>query len=128
MDVNNFPRERRQRRNRSGSGASPELGQSPSDLTSELKAALAERSIWLRFPAGLESQFHADTLESRRQLLGACGLIGCIGVCVGSSNLKNLTPDIALLVWQLVWVWLLVTVTGFAARRLGPMIVAAYVR
>ncbi|MES2088910.1 MAG: diguanylate cyclase [Pseudomonadota bacterium] len=71
------------------------------------EAVLARGHAWLRFPAALESQFQTDTLEPRRKLLLACGLIGCIGVCIGTSNVNNLTPDIAPVVWRMVWFWLL---------------------
>lgn len=84
----------------------------PADSAQEV---LTRGHAWLRFPAALEAQFQSDTLEPRRKLLAICGLIGCIGALIGTSNVHNLTPDIAPMVWRLVLIWLAVALLSLAA-------------
>ncbi len=79
---------------------------------SSAEAALARGHAWLRFPAPLEAEFNADNLASRRKLLAACGVIGCLGVLIGSANVNNLTPEIGPLVWRIVRLWLAAATVG----------------
>lgn len=62
--------------------------------TTSAAEALARGHAWLRFPPALEARFRADTLEPRRRLLLACGLIGIVSLCLGSVQLTELMPDI----------------------------------
>ena len=85
----------------------------PKDTSpSSAEAALARGHAWLTFPAPLEAEFTADNLASRRKLLSACGVIGCLGVLIGSANVNNLTPEIGPLVWRIVWLWLATAALG----------------
>lgn len=83
-------------------------------------SVLARGHAWLRFPAQLEAEFRADTLEPRRRLLAACGVIGCLGVLIGSSNINTLTPEVGPLVWRIVWLWLATTLGCIVAIWLYP--------
>ncbi|MBI5924348.1 MAG: GGDEF domain-containing protein [Aquabacterium sp.] len=84
------------------------------------EATLARGHLWLRFPKTLEAEFAADTLEPRRRLLVSCALLGCLGVVLGSGNVNDATPEIAALVWQLVWVWMALAMAGLLATWLSP--------
>lgn len=84
------------------------------------EAALARGHAWLRFPAPLEAEFRADTLAPRRKLLAACGVIGCLGVLIGSANINNLTPEVGPLVWRIVWLWLATTLLCLAVLWFSP--------
>lgn len=74
------------------------------------EAVLASGHWFLRFPWMLEAQFQVDTLETRRKLLLACGLVGCLGVVLGSVNSNQLMPEIGPAVWRLVWIWECLTI------------------
>lgn len=84
------------------------------------EATLARGHLWLRFPKALEAEFATDTLEPRRRLLVSCALLGCLGVVLGSGNVNEATPEIAPLVWRLVWVWMALALTGLLATWLSP--------
>jgi diguanylate cyclase (GGDEF)-like protein len=73
------------------------------------EAVLARGHKLLRFPAELEAAFQADALEPRLKLLFPCGILGVVGVLVGTWNVDQLTPEIAGPVWTLVWLWILGT-------------------
>ncbi|MGC4061153.1 MAG: GGDEF domain-containing protein [Aquabacterium sp.] len=93
-----------------------DAGQPPHDARSSTpEAVLARGHVRLRFPAELEAAFQADALDPRLRLLFPCGFLGVLGVLVGTSNVGQLTPEIAGLVWQLVWLWVL----GTAGLLLG---------
>lgn len=47
----------------------------------------------LRFPAPLEDQFQADSIEPRRQWVAFCNLIGIVAICLGSLDLTKQMPD-----------------------------------
>ncbi len=66
----------------------------PQPAPESVDAALAQGLARLRFPAELEILFQQETLEPRRKLLTACGLLGAAGIVVGSANLSKLSPDI----------------------------------
>lgn len=87
---------------------------------SPAEVALARGHLWLRFPPELEALFNADTLEPRRRLLVSCALLGCLGVLIGSTNVNEATPEIASLVWQLVWVWMGLALGGLLLIWLSP--------
>jgi diguanylate cyclase (GGDEF)-like protein len=71
--------------------------------------ALVAGHVWLRFPAALEAEFQADTLEPRLKLLRNCGLIGFVAVCVGSLQLRQLMPDVADVAVRNLW-WILAVI------------------
>jgi len=66
----------------------------PQPAPGSVDAVLAKGLARLRFPADLEVLFQEETLEPRRKLLTACGLLGVAGILVGSANLSKLSPDI----------------------------------
>jgi diguanylate cyclase (GGDEF)-like protein len=66
----------------------------PQPTPGSVDDVLAKGHLWLRFPANLETLFQSEMLEPRRRLLTACGLLGVIGIVVGSANLSSLSPDI----------------------------------
>lgn len=47
----------------------------------------------MRFPAALEARFQAESLESRRQSVKFCNLIGIAAICLGSLDLAKQMPD-----------------------------------
>ncbi|RZI81768.1 MAG: diguanylate cyclase [Rubrivivax sp.] len=69
---------------------------------------------WLRFPATLEAQFQADTLESRRKLLIFCGLLGILSIYLGTANIAELNPDIAAMALRVAHYNLLACGVGLA--------------
>lgn len=82
---------------------------------------LARGHAWLRFPAALEAQFQADTLEPRRKLLAACALIGILGIWLGSANSARLLPDMAALAQRIVAISLATGVLSLAAVWFTPV-------
>lgn len=88
-----------------------------------VESTLTRSNIWLRFPAALEALFQNDSLEPRRKLLIVCAFIGCFSTFLGTLNADKLTPDIATMVWRILWTWealaLLCTATvWFLPKRL----------
>jgi diguanylate cyclase (GGDEF)-like protein len=49
---------------------------------------------WLRFPAALEAEFQADVAKSRRLFQLFCLTVGAGGFWVGSTNDRELAPDL----------------------------------
>jgi diguanylate cyclase (GGDEF)-like protein len=79
----------------------PDSGEQPSQsrtLTQTLRTGLSG----LHFPSDLEKQFAADTFPSRRRLLIGCGVIGWIGLSLGSFNNAEVFPDVLNIANQIV--------------------------
>lgn len=84
------------------------------------EAVLARGHAWLRFPKALEAAFNEDQLEPRRRRQIACAILGCLGVLIGSASVNEATPEIAPLVWNLVWIWMAVAMTSLIGAWLSP--------
>lgn len=109
----------------STAAASPHGPQSaepmPGTVPGSVDDVLARGHAWLRFPKALETQFLADTLEPRRRLLGACGLIGIVGIVIGSANNDLLMPDIAELSRRVVNFYLLLASLSLIVVWFSPV-------
>lgn len=85
-----------------------------------VEAVLAQGHAWLSFPAALEGEFQADTLEPRRKLLMICGLLGIVSIYLGTLNIAALNPDIVAMALRVAHANVAAGALGFVALCLIP--------
>ncbi len=81
----------------------------PQNVDQQAHQTLEKGHVWLRFPAALEAEFQAETLQPRLKLLRNCGLIGLVAICIGSLELRQLMPDVADVAIRSLW-WILAVI------------------
>jgi len=84
-------------------------GLSPQQMDQLAHQTLETGHPWLRFPAALEAEFQAETLEPRLKFLRNCALIGTVAICIGSLQLPKLMPDVADIALRSLW-WILAVI------------------